>query len=81
MNQILLIISLLYIAFIIYIHYVYNHEKKPQNTYLIWREKLEIDPVLAAYLIDEDYEWTNFVLADILSLVDEGYVRDGKNRG
>ena len=79
MNQIVLIVSLLYIIFIIYVHYVYNYEKKPTNEYPIWREKLEIDSVLAAYLINKDYEWMNFVLADILTLVDDGYVRNGEN--
>lgn len=73
--NLLLIITLLYIIFIIYIHYVYNYEKKSSNKYPVWREKLEINPVLAAYLIDENTEWTNLVLADILSLVYEGYVK------
>lgn len=66
---------IIYSIIIIYVFLRYNLDAKPTEHYEIYREKLNISPSEAAYLINKNSENINLILADILTLVEKEYIK------
>ena len=74
MTQIALILSAIYVLIIVYVYICYNQDAKSTEKYDFYRDELEILPTEAAYLLNEKANSMHLLLADILSLVNMGYI-------
>ena len=81
-----LILTIVYVLIIFYVYFRYNFDAIDNSDYdKLYREKLEISASEAAYLDDKNCSGLNIILADILTLIEKGYIRmevlgEGRNR-
>lgn len=80
-----IILTIIYTIILLYIYIKYNLDAKGTVEYQIYREKLEISPSEAAYLLNKNCDSLDIILADILNLIDKGYITmfmigEGKQR-
>ena len=74
MVQVTLILSAIYISIIIYVFVHFNLDARPSEKHELYRDELELLPTESAYLLNKNVNSMNLLLADILSLVNMGYV-------
>ena len=71
-----IILTIIYILVLLYVYLKYNLDAKDNSEYdKIYREKLEISASEAAYLLDKKSNSLNLILADILTLIQKGYIK------
>lgn len=70
-----IIITIIYTLITIMIYVKYNLDAKPTETYDIFRDKLDISASEAAYLLDKNCNTLDLILANLLTLIDKGYVK------
>ena len=80
-----IILAIVYTLILLYIYIRYNLDAKHIPEYELYREKLEVSPSEAAYLLNKNCDSLNIILADILTLIEKGYItmstiKDGKER-
>lgn len=78
-------LAIIYTLILLYIYIRYNLDAKDSAEYEIYREKLEVLPSEAAYLLNKNCDSLNIILADILTLIEKGYITmstigEGKQR-
>lgn len=71
-----IILVIIYTLFLLYVYIKYNLDAKNKNENIeIYRDKLDISPSEAAYLINKNGNSLNIILADILNLINKGYIK------
>lgn len=71
----LILTIIICITYILYVYVKYNKDAIPSERYDLYREKLDILPAEAGYLINKDCENADLILSDILTLVNEDYIK------
>lgn len=71
-----IILVIIYTLFLLYVYIKYNLDAKNKSENIeIYRDKLDISPSEAAYLINKNCNSLNIILADILNLINKGYIK------
>lgn len=71
-----IILVIIYTLFLLYVYIKYNLDAKNKSENIeIYRDKLDISPSEAAYLINKNGNSLNIILADILNLINKGYIK------
>lgn len=71
-----LILVIVYCITILYVYFRYNMDATDNSEYdKMYREKLDISASEAAYLLNKNCSSIDIILADILTLVEKGYIK------